>query len=140
MEPRTINTGPYDSDFDDDLDGVFDGLRPSKDERTWAMIAHVSAFAAFVLPSFGQIIGPLVVWLVKRDESAFVADQAKEALNFQITSTIAFLVAGALTFILVGIPLLIVFGIGWLVLTVVAGVRANEGVRYRYPYVVRFVR
>ena len=134
MEPRTIKTGPYDSDFDGDL------LTPNKDERTWAMIAHLSAFATFVLPSFGQIVGPLVVWLVKRDGSAFVADQAKEALNFQITATLAFVVAGVLVFLLVGIPLLIVLGLGWLVLTVVAGVRANEGVRYRYPFTVRFVK
>ena len=136
MDTQTINTGPYDSDFDEP---VYDGLGPSKDERTWAMIAHLSAFAAFVLPSFGQIVGPLVVWLVKRDESSFVVDQAKEALNFQITSTIAFAVAGVLVFLLVGIPLLIVFGAGWLVLTVVAGVRANEGVRYRYPFSLRLV-
>lgn len=134
MEPRTIHTGPYDSDFDGD------GLGPDKDERTWAMIAHFSAFATFVLPSFGQIIGPLVVWLVKRDSSPFVADQAKEALNFQITATIAFIVAGILVFLLVGIPLLIVLGIAWLVLTVVAGVRANEGVRYRYPFTLRLVK
>ena len=132
MEPRTIKTGPYDSDFD--------GLGPDKDERTWAMIAHLSAFATFVLPSFGQIVGPLVVWLVKRDTSPFVADQAKEALNFQITATIAFVVAGVLIFVLIGIPLLLLLGLAWLVLTVVAGVRANEGVRYRYPLTVRFVK
>ena len=134
MDPRTTRTGPYDADFDGDL------LGPDKDERTWAMIAHLSAFATFVLPSFGQIVGPLVVWLVKRDSSAFVADQAKEALNFQITATLAFVAAGILVFVLVGIPLLIVLGLAWLVLTVVAGVRANEGVRYRYPFTLRLVK
>ncbi|MDT0632121.1 DUF4870 domain-containing protein [Rubrivirga sp. S365] len=135
MEPRTIKTGPYDSDFDGD--GL---LSPTKDERMWAMVAHLSAFATFVLPSFGQIVGPLVVWLVKRDSSAFVADQAKEALNFQITITLAFVAAGILAFVLIGIPMLVVLGLAWLVLTVVGGVRANEGVRYRYPLTVRFVK
>lgn len=139
MEPRTYNTGPYDSDFDDPrFDDAFGG--PTDDEQTWGMIAHLSAFLTFVLPSFGQIVGPLLVWLYKRDESAFVAEHAKEALNFQITCTIAAVVFGFLSIVLIGIPLLIALGIGWLVLTIVAATRANNGARYRYPFSVRFVK
>ena len=138
MTSRTYNTGPYDSDFDDPM---FDAPgTPTADEQTWGMIAHLSAFLTFVLPSFGQIVGPLLVWLYKRDESSFVADQAKEALNFQITCTIAAVVFGFLSIVLIGIPFLIALGIGWLVLTIAAASKANRGLRYRYPLTVRFVK
>lgn len=137
METRTYSTGPYDADFDDpDLGGSFG--EPTQDERTMALVAHLSALSGFVVP-FGNIAGPLVVWLVKRDESAFVADQAKEALNFQITMTLAVIVSVVLVFLLIGIPLLIVLGLAALVLPIVGGIRANEGRRYRYPFTIRLV-
>lgn len=138
METRTYSTGPYDSDFDDlSFDSSFG--EPDQDERTWGLAAHLSGFAGLVIP-FGNIAGPLVVWLTKRDQSAFVADQAKEALNFQITLTIAFVVAALLSIILIGIPILIALAIAWLVLPVVGGIRANEGQRYRYPFTTRLVK
>lgn len=139
MEPRSIHTGPYDADFDDPrFDDPHYGV--TEEETKWALGAHLSAFAAFLLPSFGQIIGPLIVWLVKRDQSAFVEDQAKEALNFQITVTLAAVVFGFLSIVLIGIPLLIALGIAWLVLTVKAALRASEGEAYRYPFTIRFVK
>lgn len=137
MEPRPYDTGPYDSDFDGpEFDDMLDA--PTQDERTMGLVAHLSAFAGLVIP-FGNIAGPLIVWLLKRDQSAFVADQAREALNFQITASIGFIVAGILSFVLIGIPLLIALAIAWLVLPVMAGVRANEGRRYRYPFTIRLV-
>src|SRR4051812_28201730 len=78
----------------------------TSDERTWAMVAHLSAFSGHFVP-FGHVIGPLLVWLLKRDTSAFVNDQAKEALNAQISVTIYGVVAGILCFFLIGIPMLI---------------------------------
>ena len=138
MEPRTLNTGPYDSDFDDpafgaDLGGV------SKDDRTWGMLAHLSALSGFVVP-FGNVLGPLIIWLVKRDESAFVDDQGREALNFQITITIASVVSIVLMLVLIGIALMAVVAVAWLVLSIVAGVKANEGKRYRYPFTLRLIK
>lgn len=138
MEPRTYNTGPYDSDFDDPrFDTAFG--EPTQDEQTWGLIAHLSALAGFVIP-FGNILGPLIVWLTKRDESAFVGDQAKEALNFQLTATVALVISFFLIFVAIGILLMPIIGIGVLVLTIVAGVKANEGRRYRYPLTIRFVK
>jgi uncharacterized Tic20 family protein len=139
MEQRTINTGPYDSDFDDPHFGKETVGGVSKDERTWGMLAHLSALSGFIIP-FGNVLGPLVVWLVKRDEMPFVDDQGKEALNFQITITIASVVSIVLMLVLIGIALMAVVAIAWLVLSIVAGVKANEGKRYRYPFTLRLVK
>jgi uncharacterized protein len=121
------------------------------EERTWAMFAHLSAFlGALITARFGAgwacFLGPLVIWLLKKDTMPFVADQAKEALNFNITVAIAMLaliLLTALTFGL-GFPIAMVLGaiigIGWLVLTIIAAVKANEGVRYRYPFALRLIK
>jgi uncharacterized Tic20 family protein len=114
-------------------------LDSNPESRMWAMIAHLSTLSGLVLP-FGNIIGPLLVWLVKRDEMAFVNDQAKEALNFNISMTIYGLVAAVLIFVLVGFVLLAVLGIAWLVLSIMAAVKANEGVAYRYPLTLRLIK
>lgn len=117
--------------------GSASALSP-QDERTWGMLAHISAIiAAIVGLSF---LGPLVVLLVQGPKSQFVRRQAIESLNFQITTYIAAIVSGILVLVLIGIILLIVVGIGWLVLTIVAGVKANSGEDYRYPVNIRLVK
>jgi uncharacterized protein len=110
----------------------------SHDERLWAMFCHLSAFAGFIIP-FGNIIGPLVVWSIKRDRYPLVDDQGKEAINFQISMIIYYLTAFILVFVLIGIPLLIALFFFSLIITVVAAIKANEGVRYRYPLGIRFI-
>ncbi|HEY4873544.1 MAG TPA: DUF4870 domain-containing protein [Steroidobacteraceae bacterium] len=112
---------------------------PTQDERTWGMVAHLAALAFFILP-FGNVLGPLVVWLAKRDHSAFVAQHAKEALNFNITFLIGALVCGVLLLFSIGILLGAVLFVFWLVMTIIAALKANEGVTYRYPFSVRFVK
>lgn len=111
----------------------------TQDERTWAMLAHLSAFAFFICP-FGNVIGPLIVWLVKRDQLPLVADQGKEALNFNITFALAAIVCGVLVFILVGIVLFVALFIFWLAMTIIAGIKAGEGIRYRYPVTLRLIK
>jgi uncharacterized Tic20 family protein len=117
----------------------------SVQERQWGMAAHLSAFAGFLMP-FGNILGPLVVWLIKKDEMAFVNDQGKEALNFNILSGI---IAAALVILTVGtfgigilltLPIGIALGIVWLIFTIMAAIKANEGVGYRYPINLRLVK
>jgi len=108
-------------------------------EKTWAMLAHISALAGFIIP-FGHIIGPLVIWLIKKDESPFVDDQGKEALNFQISITIYCIVAALLIIVVLGIFLLIGLAILDVVLIIVAAVKANESEKFRYPLTIRFVR
>jgi len=108
-------------------------VQVSKDSRNMAMLCHLLGF-------FTSFIGPLVIWLVKKDEDSFVDDQGKEALNFQITIVIAMAVASLLTFICIGIPLLIAIPIVDLVFCIIASVKASSGVAYRYPLTIRFLK
>jgi uncharacterized Tic20 family protein len=110
---------------------------PDRDSQQWGMIAHLSALVGFIIP-FGNLIGPLVVWQIKKD-MPFVVDQGKEALNFQITVAIAVFVCLLLTLVVIGMLLLPVVGIGALVLTVIAGIKANNGEAYRYPFTLRLI-
>jgi uncharacterized protein len=112
----------------------------SQEDRNWGMIAHLSALAVFIAPFLGGVLGPLIVWLIKRDTSAFAGESAKEALNFNITVLIGYLICGVLALVWIGILLMVVLGIFWLVLTILAAVKASEGVLYRYPATIRFVK
>lgn len=111
----------------------------TKDERMWAMFSHIAAFAFFIFP-FGNILGPLVIWLIKKDDSAFVNEQGKESLNFQISVTIYGLAALLLSIILIGIPILIALFIMDFVLVVVAAVKSNDGIHYKYPLSIQLIR
>ncbi|MEG3157390.1 DUF4870 domain-containing protein [Lysobacter zhanggongensis] len=122
----------------------------SAEERQWAMFAHLSALVGGLLTSaaggWGTFIGPLVIWLVKKDTMPFVNDQGKEALNFNITVAIICLALVLLSIVTLGIGLIIaipawvIVGIAWLVLTILAAVKANEGVAYRYPLTLRLIK
>ncbi len=122
----------------------------SSEQRQWGMFAHLSALVGGLLTSavggWGTFIGPLIVWLVKKDTMPFVDDQGKEALNFNITVGIAMLALLLLSIVTLGIGLLIaipgwiIIGIAWLVLTIIAGIKANEGVAYRYPLTLRLIK
>jgi uncharacterized protein len=111
---------------------------PSAEERQWATFAHLAALAGLVMP-FGSIIGPLVIWLIKKDTMPFVNDQGKEALNFNITVAIAAVVCGLLCIVLIGFLLLPVLVILWLVFVIVGTIKANEGTLYRYPFALRLI-
>jgi uncharacterized protein len=110
----------------------------SNDERMWAMFAHLSALSGFIIP-FGSILGPLIIWQIKKNELPLVDDQGKEALNFQITMAIAFCVCLILVFVLIGIVLIWIVGLFDLIMTVIAAIKANNGERYRYPFTLRLV-
>ena len=112
---------------------------PTQYERFWGMIAHLAALAGCIVP-FGNILGPLLVWLLKRDQSAFVAAHAKEALNFNITLAIGALVCLLLLQFSIGILMAALLAIFWLVMTIIAALKANEGLAYRYPFTVRPVK
>jgi len=120
----------------EDLEPV---ITPDKDARQWAMFCHFAAFLGMIFP-FGNLLGPLIVWQLKRETAAFVDDQGKEALNFQITVALAMLVCFLLMFVFIGIILIWVVGIAALVLTIIAGIKANEGKAYRYPFCWRPVK
>jgi uncharacterized Tic20 family protein len=111
--------------------GVEPPLSPS-DERLWALLAHLSIFVL-------SIIGPVLILVLLGKRSAFVADQAREALNFHITVLIAGLVSFLLCFVLIGFVLLPIVIVGSMVLGVIAALQANQGIPYRYPLTLRLV-
>ena len=111
----------------------------SAEAKQWGMFAHLSALVGFIIP-LGTVLGPLVVWQMKKAEFPFVDDQGKEALNFQITVLIAFIACIILSFVVIGLLLLPIVGIAALVFTIMAGVKANSGVAYRYPYTLRLIK
>ena len=111
---------------------------PSRAERDWALFAHLSALLVYVTV-IGGILAPFVIWLLKRDEMPFAATQAKEALNFQITVYLAALACGLLIFVLIGIPLLGALIVVHVVLTIIATMKASEGIAYRYPFNLRLI-
>ena len=123
---------------------------PPQEERQWAMFAHLSALAGGLLTSaiggWGFFLGPLVIWLVKKDTMPFVADQAKEALNFNITVSAIFLALLVLSLVTLGIgfivtlPIMLIVGIAALVLIIMAAIKANDGIAYRYPFTIRLVK
>jgi uncharacterized protein len=113
---------------------------PSERERTWAMLAHLAALTGLVLPMIGVVIGPLVVWLARRDASPFVAAHALEALNFNITVLLAAVVCVLLMLVFVGFLLGSALFVTWLVFTLVAAIKASEGENYRYPFSLRLVK
>ncbi len=120
----------------------------TQEEKTFGMLCHLSALALFILPSFGNVFGPLIVWLIKRDQSAWIDRQGKEALNFQITIVIYAFVAWFVIFLLaltiIGIPLAVLIGIGlavfWLIMVITASIKVNNGEDFRYPLNIRFIK
>jgi uncharacterized Tic20 family protein len=115
------------------------GGAAGKDERNLAMIAHLSAFAGLIFPAGGNVIAPLIVWLTQREKSEFVADQALEALNFNITVFLAEMACGVLFIVGIGILLGLVLGIVWLVGTILGAIKASEGQRFRHRFTLRLV-
>ena len=111
----------------------------SKDEQTWGMLCHLSALAGFVVP-FGNVIGPLVVWMMKKAEYPLVDREGKKALNFQITIAIVFFILIPFCFILIGIPLIVLLGIASLILTIIAAVKTSKGEEYNYPVSIKFIK
>ena len=113
---------------------------PTPEARQWAMFCHYAAFFWFLVPMIGNVIGPLVVWQLKKDLDPFVNEQGKEALNFQITFSLAMIVCGILAWVVIGFPLMLLVSISALVLTIIAGIKANAGEAYRYPICWRVVK
>lgn len=109
------------------------------DDRTAATFAHLGILAGSFIP-FGNIFLPLVIWLTQREKSEFLDDHGKEALNFQITMTIIFIGSAILCFVLIGFILLPVAFILYLVLSIMAAVKANQGEFYEYPFNFRFIQ
>jgi uncharacterized Tic20 family protein len=112
----------------------------SSDVRTWNVLCHASALIGFLVPWAGHILGPLIVWLAKRGDSAEIDAHGKESLNFQISMLIYNLIAGILCLVLIGFVILLILHILNLVLVIVASIQASEGKFYRYPLAIRLIK
>lgn len=112
-----------------------------KDECLWGMLAHLSALLSIVVGgSFANIVGPLIIWLVKRDESPFVEHHGREALNFNISVAIYMVVCVPFVFCFyIGFLMILGVGVLWVVCTIMAAIEANSGRPYRYPLSIRFI-
>ena len=110
------------------------------DEKQWGMFTHLAALVTFIGIPFGNIVGPLIVYLIKKDEYEFVAEQGKSVLNFQITWSIIFIISAILIIVGIGIIMLIGFGIAWLVFVILGTIAANKGESYKYPLTFEFIK
>jgi uncharacterized Tic20 family protein len=111
----------------------------SESERNWAMLCHLSAFAGFFFP-FGSIIGPLICWLTKRDESSWVNENGKASMNFQLSILLYVVLSIPLCFIIVGIPIVVFLGILKIICIIIASVKAGKGERFKYPLSIPFIQ
>ena len=111
----------------------------SSEVRTWCVLCHASALFGLVFHFSGHLLGPLIVWLIKRDLSPEIDANGKESLNFQISMLIYDAIAFILCFVLIGIPILIALWILNTVFVIVASVKTNDGQFYRYPFTIRFI-
>ena len=116
------------------------GGTATKDERLWGMLAHLTALSGLIGLPLGNIFGPLIIWLIKKNEMPFVDDQGKEALNFQITILIGYVISTILSAILIGFLLFFVVWVVSIIFAIMAGIAANRGERYRYPATLRLIK
>ena len=108
--------------------------------RTWTVLAHAIALIGFFVPIAGHIVGPLVIWLAKRDESPEVDAHGKESVNFQISMLIYNVIAALLCIILIGIPILIILHFLNIVFVIIAAIQASDGKLFRYPLSIRLIK
>jgi uncharacterized Tic20 family protein len=112
----------------------------SSNVRMWNVLCHATALAGFFVPWAGHILGPLIVWLAKRNDSPEINEHGKESLNFQISMLIYNVIAGVLCLVLIGFVILAILHILNLVLVIVASIQASEGKLYRYPLTIRLIK
>lgn len=124
------------------------GQSQSMSANTWAMLTHLAGLTGYIFPVVGNIVGPLIVWIIKKDEMPVVDRHGKAALNFQISFMIYIAVANtvafALTFVLIGFVLMPLVWVASLIVLILfpilAGMKANEGGWYEYPWTIQFVK
>ena len=111
-----------------------------KDNHNFAMFTHLAGLLAFIAIPFANIIGPLILWLIKKDELPLVDHAGKEAINFQISMTIYAFIAGLLCIILIGFIILPILAVVDVVMIVKAAIRASKGEEFTYPISIRFIK
>jgi uncharacterized Tic20 family protein len=121
------------------MDDTAGAVLDAREARKWAMLCHLSALVGLLGNGIGFLVGPLVVWLLKRDDDPLIDEQGKEAVNFQLTMFLCVFVSLLLVFVLIGIPFLFVFALWMIINPIIAAIRTSDGERYRYPVSIRFI-
>ncbi|MEI6892523.1 MAG: DUF4870 domain-containing protein [Pontiella sp.] len=125
-------------------EGIFEEstpFLPNRNERQWAMACHLAALAGYMMPFIaGNLIVPLVIWLIKREDGAFVDEQGKETLNFQLSLLLYAFICVLLFLMVIGIFLLFPLVVFGFICPIIGAVKASEGVAYRYPMCIRFIK
>ncbi len=111
-----------------------------REARQWATVCHIIALVGLLGNGIGFLLGPLIVWLLKREDHPFIDEQGKEAVNFQITMCIVAFLSGILAVILIGFAFLLVIAFFMTIFPIIAAIRANDGQHYRYPLSFRFIK
>jgi uncharacterized protein len=111
----------------------------SETEKNWSMLCHLSAFGGFFFP-FGSVIGPLICWLSKRDESAWININGRASMNFQLSILLYMVLCVPLCFIIVGFPIIFMLLTLKVICITIASIKASKGELFRYPFVIPFVQ
>ncbi|MGB3181423.1 MAG: DUF4870 domain-containing protein [Cyclobacteriaceae bacterium] len=112
---------------------------PDHEIRQWALWCHLSVLAGFIVP-LGNLIAPLIIWQIRKDDMPGMDEHGKEVVNYQLSFTLYYFIAGILTIIIVGFFALIALGIVSIVLTIIAAIEVDKGRMYRYPLTIRFIK
>jgi uncharacterized Tic20 family protein len=108
--------------------------------RNWCVLAHALALVGFLVPVAGHIVGPLIVWLAKREDSPEIDAHGKESLNFQVSMLIYNVISGVLCLVLIGFLFLLILHILNVIFVIIASIQASEGKLFRYPFTIRLIK
>lgn len=136
-EPPHEEPPPHEPGYDPQAAAAHGGMSQA-DERLFAMLCHLTAFAGYVVP-FGNFVVPLIIWMLKKDESLLVDDQGRESLNFQISLIIYAIGCVVLAFVVIGIFLAVALAVFSVVVIIMASIKAYSGEAYRYPLNLRLI-
>jgi len=109
-------------------------------EKTWALVCHLSALIMLTGIPFSNLLGPLIVWLIKKNEMPLVQEEGKKALNFQLSMTIYTLVAFLLCFVYIGFLLIFPIIVANIIFVIIASVKTSNGENYQYPFTFQFIK
>jgi uncharacterized Tic20 family protein len=111
-----------------------------REARQWAMACHLVALVGLLGNGVGFVLGPLIVWLLKKEDHPFIDEQGKESLNFQITMLIIMFISVLFTLVIVGFAFLIIAAFIMTIFPIIGAIKANDGEHYRYPFSIRFIK
>ncbi len=111
-----------------------------KNARMWGMLCHLSALSLYIGIPFGNIIGPVLIWQIKKEEFPILDEHGKAVLNFQLSMIIYIAISFLLSFVIIGIVFLLILGVLNLVFTIIGSIKANEGTVYSYPLTIKIIK